>query len=54
MTKNYLMFFEAIDNGKFNQLSKEFENKEELNKFLDLMPDKFSNYKIISIYERIN
>lgn len=48
------MFFEVVDNGKFNQLSKEFEDKIELNKFLDLMPSKFSNYKIVSIYERTN
>lgn len=48
------MFFEVIDNGKFNQLSKEFENKEELNVFLNSMPVKFNSYKIISIYERIN
>lgn len=54
MKDEYQLNYEFIQKGKLQIRTAYFDNKEELNNFLQDMPVNYKQYKIVSIYKKIN
>jgi hypothetical protein len=54
MKDEFQLNYEFIEKGKLEKRIRYFDTREDLNEVLQMIPESYKQFKIVSIYKKIN